>query len=209
MLPSYIRFGSGSLNVYKKNPYNAYIEETASKGKNIPCIFLSHRSVDKDACRKIAQYLENIGVYYYLDEEDIELQNADRAEQHQKVTECIQKGIEKSTHMMCILSKTSLESVWIPFEIGYAYSILQVMKNNNLSILTLEDLSESTLPAYLEIATPIKGEKSFINYIEALTKKTKYSPSMMMALHYCDSLQRPQAAAKKRSTLKGILNQHK
>ena len=47
-----------------------------TRKKNQPCVFLSHKKEDKPACRKIAKYLSEAEIDYYLDEEDDKLQQA-------------------------------------------------------------------------------------------------------------------------------------
>ena len=41
--------------------------------KKRPCVFLSHKKEDKAECRKIAEYLKQAEIDYYLDELDDEL----------------------------------------------------------------------------------------------------------------------------------------
>ena len=55
-------------------------------------VFISHQKSDRDAAKKIADYLITVGIDVYFDEFDRELQQADAA-----------------------------SSKWVPFEVGYGY----------------------------------------------------------------------------------------
>jgi hypothetical protein len=61
-----LRESFGTINESKA------MEKQAASDK--PCIFLSHKSDDKDAVREIGDYIRNQGINIYLDEDDLELQ---------------------------------------------------------------------------------------------------------------------------------------
>lgn len=147
-----------------------------------PCVFLSHKREDKEACREIANYFKNAGIDYYLDEEDVSLQYASSVNDPLKITESIKDGIKKSTHMMVVVSEKTYKSLWVPFEVGYGHaSILdqEKLKNQNdrikLSVLTLKDIAEKTLPDYLQVGYLIKGTKSLNEYISKITDRLEKS----------------------------------
>lgn len=68
------------------------------------------------------------------------------------ITAFIKRGLSQSTHIMCILSKHTAYSWWVPYELGFAKSL-----GRHLSSLKLKDVS---LPAYLEISEIIRGIES-------------------------------------------------
>ena len=147
-----------------------------------PCVFLSHKREDKNACKEIANYLKNAGIDYYLDEEDSKLQYASSIGDPIKITESIKNGIKESTHMMVVVSDKTYRSLWVPFEVGYGHaSILdqekwQSQENRiKLSVLTLKDISEKTLPDYLQVGYIIKGTKSLNEYISKITDRLEKS----------------------------------
>jgi hypothetical protein len=145
------------------------ILEHRSKGKK--CVFLSHKSEDKEKCIEIGEFLTNSGINIYLDANDTELQIAWANQDVEKMTNCIKKGIKESTHMLCMISHETKKSKWVPFEIGYAHSALvdtflhEASKRLRISILRLEDVAEDELPHYLTIVPDIKGAKSLEEYI--------------------------------------------
>lgn len=148
--------------------------------KKRPCIFLSHKREDKPDCRKIAEYLKDAGIDYYLDEDDKELQIAAATYNAEKITESIKNGIKKSTHMLVVISAKTYQSQWVPFEVGYGHAAI-LDKNNTqndenkirLGILTLQDISEKKLPDYLKVGYQIRGTKSLNKYISEISNKTE------------------------------------
>lgn len=151
--------------------------------KERPCVFLSHKKEDKDECRKIAEYLKEAEIDYYLDELDEDLQQAAIQDNPELITESIKKGIRESTHMLVVVSEKTYRSEWVPFEIGYGHSAIldkgleEGIKDNKikLSVLTLKDISEKTLPDYLRVGYIIRGTKSLNDYISKITDKLEKS----------------------------------
>jgi len=147
--------------------------------KKRACVFLSHKKEDKAECRKIAEYLKNAEIDYYLDELDEELQVASNAQNPEKITEQIKKGIRESTHMLVIVSEKTYKSQWVPFEVGYGHAAIldkDMLDENKqdkikLSILTLKDISEKDLPDYLQVGYIIRGTKSLNNYISKISNR--------------------------------------
>lgn len=157
------------------------LESKNVKGR--PCVFLSHKREDKNECRKIAEYLKEAEVDYYLDELDKDLQQAAAQGNPELITESIKKGIRESTHMLVVVSEKTYKSQWVPFEIGYGHSAIldkgleEGIKENRikLSVLTLKDISEKSLPDYLKVAYIIRGTKSLNDYISNITNKLEKS----------------------------------
>ncbi|OCA76363.1 hypothetical protein BBI01_06630 [Chryseobacterium artocarpi] len=150
--------------------------------KNRPCVFLSHKREDKDACKEIANYLADAGIDYYLDIEDQDLQYASSISDPIKITESIKKGIRESTHMMVVVSEKTAQSQWVPFEIGYGHAAIldqnKLREENNkikLSVLTLKDIANKRLPDYLMIGYLIKGTKSLNEYVAKISDKLEKS----------------------------------
>lgn len=146
-----------------------------------PCVFLSHKNEDKPACKKIAEYLENAGIDYYLDENDKELQYTASTNNPEKITELIKNGIAESTHMLVVISEKTYQSQWVPFEVGYGHAAIldkddlqNTQKNKiKLAILTLKDISDSALPDYLQVGYIIRGTKSINEYISKISGKSE------------------------------------
>lgn len=145
--------------------------------KKRPCIFLSHKKEDKVECRKIAEYFKNAEIDYYLDELDVALQQAALSGDPTKITESIKKGIRASSHMLVVVSENTFRSQWVPFEIGYGHFALldKTLEEGHkedkikLSILTLKNISETTLPDFMQVGNIIRGTNSLNQYISAIT----------------------------------------
>ncbi len=131
---------------------------TASRKPSEPCIFLSHRSTDKAAVRKIGEYIMSKGIDVYLDADDPNLQRADLANDHKAITAAIELGIANSTDLLAYLTANTKESPWVPYEIGFAKR-----NGNYLAAMKAKDLTR--LPSYLEIVRQINGIAELNTYL--------------------------------------------
>jgi len=138
------------------------------KNMGIKCVFISHQKNDASICRKIADYLINAGVDVYFDEYDENLKFYMQTNNPQYVVDSIKKGINKSSHMLCVFSQNTLNSKWVPWEIGYGYD------KTNLSALTLKGITDIQLPEYLKTIPIIRGTKTLNDYISNIEKKEQY-----------------------------------
>lgn len=170
---------------YNKAVLLEYLSWTleSSDVKKRPCVFISHKREDKAKCREIAKYLKQAEIDYYLDEEDDVLQTAASSNNPILITESIKKGIKESTHMLVVISEKTYKSLWVPFEVGYGHSAiidygLEEDKKPNrlkLAILTLKDISEKTLPDYMQVGHIIRGTNILNNYISKITNRLEKS----------------------------------
>jgi hypothetical protein len=138
--------------------------EAISRSK--PCVFLSHRSLDKEMVKKIGEYIKYSGIDIYLDENDENLQVADATHNDKMTVDCIKKGIIESTHILCILSKSTVTSWWVPYEIGFG-------DNNykDIASLKIAELSEREIPSFLKINLCLKGIDDLNAYINNICLK--------------------------------------
>ncbi|WP_211653230.1 toll/interleukin-1 receptor domain-containing protein [Planococcus alpniumensis] len=137
--------------------------EKSSFSNEERCIFLSHASKDKEAVREIGNYIMNSGIDIYLDENDIDLQTAAEAGNHNEVTSCIEKGINKSTDIFCIVSEETKKSWWVPYEVGYGKKA-----KTNLYTFLLRDVTH--IPSYLKICGIIKDRWDLNSVLGDLSK---------------------------------------
>ena len=138
------------------------------KSLNIKCVFISHQKDDAPICRKIADYLINAGIDIYFDEYDEDLKFYRQNNNPKNVVDSIKKGINKSSHMLCVFSSNTLYSKWVPWEIGYGYD------KTNLSALTLKGIPDAQLPEYLKTVPIIRGTKTLNEYISKIERKDQY-----------------------------------
>ena len=107
-------------------------------------VFISHQKRDREEAKKIADYLRSVSIDVYFDEFDRELQQAEQENNPKGVVASIKKGINSSTHMICIISPNTMSSKWVPFEVGYGYD------STDLATLTLKGIKNSDLPDYIK-----------------------------------------------------------
>ncbi len=153
------------------------------------CVFISHHKSDLDDCIKIADYLMRANIDVYLDEYDYDLKEQVQRQNPKGVVKCIRKGINNSTHMLCVLSSQTIYSKWVPWEIGYGYD------KTDLGAITLKGIADSSLPDYLKTVKLIRGTKSLNKYIsdivgysEGYLKMYNRIDEHTKQIHYLDSV---------------------
>ncbi|HLO72792.1 MAG TPA: toll/interleukin-1 receptor domain-containing protein [Flavobacterium sp.] len=135
---------------------------------NVKCVFISHQKADTEYCKKIADYLINAGIDVYFDEYDKDLKFYRQTNNPTGVVDSIKKGIKMSSHMLCVISKDTLYSKWVPWEIGYG---------NDKTIqgaITIQGITSSELPDYLKTVQVVRGIKSFNSLITQITGQSEY-----------------------------------
>lgn len=141
------------------------IEESARPPATKPCVFLSHKSEDKAAVNRIAQYFDAAGIDYYLDINDPRLQAAVHSRNDALITQFIELGIRNSTHLLTIISEKTRESWWVPFEIGYGKR-----DSVHLAHLPLRNVI-GILPSFLAITEKIAGVSDLNAYIKKVARQ--------------------------------------
>nr|WP_315212952.1 toll/interleukin-1 receptor domain-containing protein [uncultured Flavobacterium sp.] len=136
-------------------------------GLGIKCVFISYQKEDKDSAIKIADYLMSIGIDVYLDRYDSELKIQHQSNNPKAVTKAICNGINNSSHMLTIVSPNTLNSTWVPFEIGYGYD------KTELCVLCLKGIPKGQLPEYVRAAKIIRDIYDLNFLIITLTGQTK------------------------------------
>ena len=127
--------------------YYAYLNERYNRGQTIPArltprVFISHQKKDSQVANTVAEYLLDAGVDIYFDQYDGSINRSDPS----SVVTAIRRGIENSSHMLVIFSQNTFGSMWVPWEIGYAYN-----STVNLSVLRLKGITKEQLPDYLKV----------------------------------------------------------
>nr|WP_304285130.1 toll/interleukin-1 receptor domain-containing protein [Clostridium paraputrificum] len=141
---------------------NKQIINKSFSSKQKPVVFLSHKSEDKAFVEAIGEYLMKSGIDIYLDKNDFKLQSAVDKEDAQKVTECIQEGIAKSDYILCFVSEKTVNSWWVPYEIGYGKKA-----NKEISSLVKKDVDH--IPEFLQIEEVIDSIDDINLYIKKIT----------------------------------------
>ena len=153
--------GYNRINLTESSLYSRKIS-------GIKCVFISHQKDDSSVCRKIADYLINAGIDVYFDEYDTDLRIYRQTNNPKYVVDAIKKGINSSSHMLCVFSPNTLYSKWVPWEIGYGYD------KTSLSALTLKGITDGQLPEYLKTIPIIRGTKTLNDYISTTKGEEQY-----------------------------------
>lgn len=133
----------GSNYYYLRDYYNGNLPRPSLEK---PRVFISHQKKDSDAARSIADYLQDAGIDVYFDQYDGSINRSDP----QSVVSAIKRGIENCSDMLVIFSLNTFESMWVPWEIGYAYNSVVT-----LNVLRLKGVDKDKLPDYLKVVNTI------------------------------------------------------
>lgn len=149
---------------YYPTKYKSRNEALAS---GVKCIFIAHQRNDKAHARIVADYLQTAGIDVYFDEYDSDLKIHQQSKNPKKVTEAICAGINNSSHMLVIVSPNTVNSTWVPFEIGYGFD------KTDLGVLCLKGIPKGSLPEYIRTAPIVRDIYDLNNLISTLSGKTK------------------------------------
>lgn len=128
---------------YLIDSYNGVLPRPTSEK---PRVFISHQKNDSDAARTIADYFQDAGIDVYFDQYDGSINRSDP----QSVVSAIKRGIENSSHMLVLFSPNTFGSMWVPWEIGYAYNSVVT-----LNVLRLKGVEKEMLPEYLKVVNTV------------------------------------------------------
>ena len=96
-----------------------------------------------------AQYLSNRGILFYLDVLDTELETVD------DLTNRLVDKIRQSTHLLAVVSQYTVQSWWVPFEIGVATELDRRLTTYAIASVQLPDYLRRwpvlTLPHHLKL----------------------------------------------------------
>jgi hypothetical protein len=168
---------AGINRALQENRVLAKSDESASE----PCIFLSHISIDKSSAVAIGDYITRQGgIDIYLDINDQDLQSAANAGNAVRVTQFIERALLHSTHVMCLVSASTVNSWWVPYELGFG-------KRSGKPLSTMKLKGEMPLPAYLEVSEIIRGTKGLNSYLTAIRGTLRKSLAEALISHTASS----------------------
>ena len=127
-----------------------------------PCVFISHKKEDADFARHLSDYVMDKGINVYFDENDPILSKEHKSPD--EVVNAIKKGLEKSTHMIIVLSKVTLESNWVPWEVGFASA-----KDKEYRLLRLSDV-KGNVPEFYTIAKILNDYDDLDKYLSSIKR---------------------------------------
>jgi hypothetical protein len=131
-----------------------------------PCIFVSHKKEDKNEARIVVKYIEEAGIDVYFDENDTLINDPEIRNDPLTTTQAINRALERSTHMITLISNKTKESWWVPYEIGYACKKSPTFYSN-IRAMFVKGFNENK-PEYLEIIQKIKSKIDLDTFLKAI-----------------------------------------
>lgn len=125
------------------------------------CVFISHKYEDLCAAREAANYITDYGIDVYLDDRDFKLQKAVNACDSAEIVSCIEAGLNRSSHILVLVTENTRISWWVPYETGYA-------KRGSKGIASLLLKKADNFPDYLKIETTLNGFGDLTKFLENL-----------------------------------------
>lgn len=134
-------------------------------------VFISHRAADKQYATAVAAYFESIGLHYYFDEQDEVLAESVRRGHNtdQAIVDAIDDGLAHSTHLLAILSRRTMGSWWVPYEIGAAR-----VSGKDVRHLLLPSITPDMVPQYLRIYPQFWKALDIFEWVATLTPWLRY-----------------------------------
>ena len=147
-----------------------------------PKLFISYAHEDSRMADQIERLCQEIGIQCFLDRKDIHW--------GESITKAVGNGLDEATHVVLIVSPASLKSMWVPFEIGFAFGtgkqVLPVLTHPSLDLpgylgdpahkTGIEDLEESLRSHLLQKPVPPKSdrrEQDETDWIESLYRELR------------------------------------
>ena len=127
-------------------------------------VFISYRRTicDKYEARKCAGILKDVGLSYWLDEDDKCMQDAQGRSDDVQTALCIEAGLDVSSALLGIIGRCTFDSPWIPYEIGgargrqryvKAFRIMPPKTPHPLIAHYIHDVPISEVPAFVALGT--------------------------------------------------------
>jgi len=114
-------------------------------------IFISHKQEDSDKAENVSKYIqEQYGFETYVDTLD------DGIRSYTNITDRIIGKLRDTTHLLVIFSEKTIESMWVPFELGVSYE-----REQGIGVLIWPDgiNIDYKLPEYLDEFPKLKCKK--------------------------------------------------
>lgn len=145
-------------------------------------VFISYKQdPDRDVARRCAEILEGIsGLCYWFDEEDKCMAEALHQKPDINLATCIERGLDVSSALLSIISSDTLDSKWVPYEIGGARGRRRFFKpftpsafadpppvSHPLIAHYLLDTKQK-YPAYIALGIPLVTEEEIIKWAKSI-----------------------------------------
>ena len=102
-----------------------------------------------------------MGVDIYFDERDQSLQYASRSENDLAIVKCIEDGLDRSTHLLGLITQNTFRSWWVSYEIGGA-------NGRDRGCVHLVASNVNNLPSYIKVKPVLIDISSLIKWVAKL-----------------------------------------
>lgn len=148
------------------NLFEAYQRLGRAQMPSSFCVFISHSSKDKPMARAVAASLLDMGVNIYFDERDLLLQAASGIGNDAAIAKCIEDGLDRSTHLLGLITSNTFQSWWVPYEIGGATG-----RSRTCGHLVSSDVNR--LPSYVKVAPLLLDIDDLAAWVAKATSRAK------------------------------------
>lgn len=132
-----------------------------SQAENHPYVFISYSTIDGEVAESIATILEGMEIEYFLDKKEI--QWGDRFEG------TIRKKIGDCSHLVVIVSPASVQSPWVPYEVGQARALNKIL----LPYLTHPSINLPSFLANLHYVSEMESVRAFFDNLSKIQGKRR------------------------------------
>lgn len=159
----------------KKSFSKSYRILESIKSDDVPCVFISYQRKDEVFAGDVAKYIMSKQLDVNFDLEDNDLKHGNQADNPKKVTNAIRNGLKGSDYMIVIVSPNTYKSLWVPFEIGYAFD----EKGEKMKILRHKEIVKGNMPAYLKVKELLHGTEALNKFIHSIRQQYRIYESLI------------------------------
>lgn len=128
------------------------------------CVFISYRRNDEAIAKEIAAFLTINGIDYWLDLRSLEVGRARALGDDLALADAIEKGLDGCTHLLGILSATTFDSAWVPYEIGSARG-----RERPVAHVIERSVQDFQIPAFIRLGTPIADQAALRSWMRSVS----------------------------------------
>jgi hypothetical protein len=130
-------------------------------------LFISHRQIDAQEAKRIAQIASTKGWAVWLDVEDPTLQSIPSGNDPRHaviIAAIIEMALLNCTHVVALMTDNSQGSTWIPYEYGRVKARIPVSVN----AASLISLSSQDLPEYMYLGVRLYKDNHFESWLDTV-----------------------------------------
>ncbi len=145
-------------NLFPTGPRMIFTEKRAAATPTTPCVFISYRTADRPIASFIANILMRANIDIFYDQTDASLAIAVASQNDIDVAQSIEMGLDRSTHLIGVLSPRVVGSLWVPYEIGGA-------RGRGRAVAHLVTPDVPALPSWYALGETLWGQDDVARWI--------------------------------------------